>query len=156
MFMIKKNVFDFFSSSYYYLGLSSIVLFMFLFPFSNTSLLNCEDKAASDCDDHQVQSEAVDSEGPSEQEELSTEESEYCFEQHTHFDSIFEEWRRVQHQDGSYSYEYGYRYAYNYNYSYRYNLDKCIGPLPAPYPPNQAPIQPPLPHDGNPYPASTP
>lgn len=116
--MIKK-IYDMFRPVNYYLGLSSIVLFMFLFPFSHTD---------------------------------STEESEHCFEQHTHFDSIFEKWRRIQHQDGSYSYEYGYRYAYNYHYSYRYNLDKCIAPLPAPYPPNQAPIQPPLPHDGNPYP----
>lgn len=152
-----------------YLGLSSLVLFIFLFPFSNTSSLNCEDEAISpvgqvldvlsvdSCDgDHQVQREALDSTTPSEQEELSTEEHEHCFEQDTHFDSIFEEWVRIEHHDGSYTYEYRYRYEYNYNYQYWYNPDKCVGPLPVPFPPNEPPVPLPFPHDGNSYPAPTP
>jgi len=194
MFMIKK-IYDMFlpankktldlASSSYYLGLSSIVLFIFLFPFSNAYLLNCEDEAANNVrqvfemlsvdlcdDDHEAESEAVDSEDaseqeastqkgdvaqfkwikppPSQQEELLTEENELCFEENAHLDSTFEERVRIQQQDGSYTYEYEVNYEYNYRYRYRYNADKCIGPLP--YPPNQ----PPPPHDGNPYPAPTP
>ncbi len=180
-----------------YLGLSSLVLLIFLFPFShnesarNSYFLNCEDGSANPVgqvlslisDDpcrnqNEAEHEGFDGQPTSEQEEITpienmeeshwtkpssswheeglTKEIEHCFEQDTHFDRIFEEWVRIEHHDGSYTYEYRYRYEYNYNYQYWYNLDKCVGPLPESFSPNEPPVPLPFPHDGNAYPGATP